>query len=283
MIDLHIHSTASDGKFSPKELIDLAIKNKIPAIALTDHNRTSGNKEAEEYAAGKIEFIPGIEITITPPKGSRELHMVGLFIDSENKDILKVHEKSNKYAQENAKKIIKNLNKLGYKITFEEILNKSKKKHFGRPTIAEILMENYPKSFKDRSDVFDQLLGQKGKAFVEARGYSLKKAIKIIHKSGGIAIIAHPWHLGENMEKIIKRFSKFGGDGIEIGYSSKDSNPKQMDKMLRKIANDNKLIISGGTDFHNFVKGGTNIGEMGLTKEEFIKLKEYYKNKFKRK
>ncbi len=140
-IDLHLHSTASDGNFSPKELIDMAIKKKISAIALTDHNTAMGNEEALEYSKGKnIEFVQGIEITITPPKDCKELHIVGLFIDSNNPEILKIPKKHREYAEKVVKKIIKKLNVLGYEITFEDLLKESDGEHLGRHFIARILM-----------------------------------------------------------------------------------------------------------------------------------------------
>jgi hypothetical protein len=93
-IDLHIHSNNSDGNLSYKKIIDIALKKDIKAIAITDHDKATINKKAGIYAKNKgIEYIPGIEITTTPPKNIKELHIVGLFIDSENKEIKKIEEK----------------------------------------------------------------------------------------------------------------------------------------------------------------------------------------------
>ena len=215
-IDLHIHTNASDGKLSPKELVDWAIEKKVPAIAITDHNLVSGCNCAMEYVEGKdLEVVPGIEITTTPPEGAKELHIVGLFIDLENEKILAISEKLKEYSINAAKEVIENLNDLGYKISFEELLEKSDGNYFGRPIMAEILMEKYPDEFPEREKVFDELLGQNGKAFVKPRGLGVEESINIIHGAGGIAIVAHPWYLGGNIEKILKNFSELGGDGIE--------------------------------------------------------------------
>jgi 3',5'-nucleoside bisphosphate phosphatase len=276
-IDLHMHSTHSDGEFSPKELVDFIYKKKIPAMAITDHDKATANKEAEEYAKEKgIEYIPGIEITVTPPEGVKELHIVGLFIDSEDKDIKKIPERHEKYAIENAKAIIQKLNILGYGITFEELLKETKGEHFGRPFIAKILMEKYPNKFQERSQVFDELLGKNGKAFVMAKGTELREAIKIIHKAGGISIVAHPWYLGENMLKILEEFVSFGGDGIELDYSPKESIPENTKLLLESFVKKHNLVISGGTDFHKIEEGKKEIGDRGISKEEFLKLKEYH-------
>ncbi len=281
-IDMHMHSNHSDGEFSPKELVEIVSKMGIPAMSITDHDKATANNEAEKYAKEKgIEYIPGIEITITPPEDVKELHIVGLFIDSENNEIKKIPEKHKKYAVETAKKIIKKLNNLGYDISFEELIHETKGEHFGRPFIARILMRKYPEKFQERSQVFDELLGKQGKAFVIAKGTELNEAIKIIHNAGGIAIVAHPWYLGKKMLDVLEKFVSFGGDGIEIDHKSKKSIPKETKKVLKKFSIKNNLVISGGTDFHEVKEDKAKIGDFGITKKEFKRLKEYWKNKSK--
>ncbi len=281
-IDLHMHSNHSDGDFSPKELVDFVFSKKIPAMAITDHDKATANKEAEKYAKEKgIEYISGIEITANPPEGVKELHIVGLFIDSENEEIKKIPEKHKKYSIDTAKKIIKNLNKLGYNISFDELLDETKGEHFGRPSIAKILMRKYPEKFKERSQVFDELLGKNGKAFVLPKGTELKEVVKIIHNAGGIAIVAHPWYLGEKMIDILEEFISFGGDGIELDYSPKDSIPEITKKILEDFSRKYHLVISGGTDFHKFEEGKKEIGDSGISENEILKLKEYHQKNAK--
>jgi predicted metal-dependent phosphoesterase TrpH len=275
-IDLHMHSNHSDGEFSPKELVDIVYKKKIPAMAITDHDKATANTEAEQYARVKgIEYIPGIEITITPPKEVKELHVVGLFIDSENEEIKEIPKRHRAYAIETAKKIIQKLNGLGYKISFEELVKETKGEHFGRPFIAKILMKKYPEKFQERSQVFDELLGKNGKAFVLAKGTELKEAINIIHRAGGIAIMAHPWYLGEKMKEILERFLSFGGDGIELDFQKESISP-DVKKILKDFVKKHKVIISGGTDFHRIEEGKKGIGDQGISKEEFLELKKYH-------
>lgn len=282
-IDLHLHSNHSDGDFSPKELVDLVFKKKIPAMAITDHDKATANKEAREYARErKIEYISGIEITATPPEGVKELHIVGLFIDPENEEIKSISEKHKNYAINTAKEIIKKLDKLGYKISFEDLVKETKEKHFGRPLIAKILMRKYPEKFKEKSHVFNELLGKHGKAFVLPKGTELGEVIKIIHNAGGIAIVAHPWYLEENMLEILEKFVFLGGDGIELDYSPKDSIPENTKEILINFIKKNNLIISGGTDFHRREEGKKEIGDRGISKEEFFKLKEYHQKNAKR-
>ena len=282
-IDLHMHSNHSDGNFSPKELVDIVSKKGISAMAITDHDKTTANKEASVYAKEKgIEYVSGIEITATPPEGVRELHIVGLFIDSENEEIKAIPEKHEKYAIATAKKIIEKLNELDYEITFEELLDETKGEHFGRPFIAKILMRKYPEKFQERSQVFDELLGKQGKAFVMPKGTELDEAIKIIHNAGGIAIVAHPWYLGQNMLEILNKFVSLGGDGIELDYSPKDYIPENTKELLENFVKEYNLVISGGTDFHNFEDGKKEIGDRGISEKEFLKLKEYHQKNAKK-
>lgn len=276
-IDLHMHSNHSDGKYSPKELVDIVSKKCISAMAITDHNKATVNKEAENYAKEKqIEYVSGIEITVTPFEGVKEIHIVGLFIDSENEEIKNIQTRHKKYSIETSKKIIKKLNGLGYEISFEELLKENNGEHFGRPFIANILMKKYPEKFQERTQVFDELLGKQGKAFVVPKGTELSQAIKIIHNAGGIAIFAHPWYLEKNMLKILNKFVFLGGDGIELDYSPKESIPKKIKYILKNFSKKNNLVISGGTDFHESKKGGKEIGDRGISEKEFFKLKEYY-------
>jgi len=166
-IDLHMHSTASDGKMTPEELVDLAIKKKISAIAITDHEVIEGSRRAIEYAKGKnIEIVSGIEIGADDEDLEiYDIHILGLFIDVENKRLLELSKYLMKEREVQKKKIIKRLNDLGYEITFEELRKESCGINYGRPNIARILMRKYEK-FKTIQEVFDELLGATGAASV---------------------------------------------------------------------------------------------------------------------
>ena len=282
-IDLHIHSTYSDGKLSPKELVDKAFERNISAIAITDHDSAKGNEEAMRYAKQKgIDYIQGIEITITPPEFCKELHIVGLFIDPRNKEIIEIKQRHKKYAKGVIKEIIKKLKRLGYEIDLKELEKETKGKRFGRPYLADQLVKRYPGEFSDQKEVFNKLLGRNGKAFVRPKGTKMKKAIEIIHRAGGIAIVAHPWYLDECMEKVIEEFSHLGGDGIERDYPEKESIPADIGERLDRLIEKYSLVVSGGTDFHDINSSkNKDLGDRGLTKEEFEKLKRFARSKKK--
>jgi len=279
-VDLHIHSTASDGELKPEELVDLAISKKLKAIAITDHEVVDGAKKAIKYSIGKkIEVIPGIEIGADDKKlGIYDIHILGLFIDVNNEKLLCLSKFLMKERAVQKKKMIKILNRLGYNITFKELKTEVGGINFGRPHIARILIRKYGE-FKNFGDVFSRLLGESGAAFVRQGRKSIKETIKIIHGAGGVAILAHPM-LYKNPEKIIDEFIKMGGDGVESDYTYFDrgrgkSTANKMISRIRKIAKEKNLVVSGGGDFHS-KNDVQQIGDCGLSEREFKKLKEYW-------
>jgi 3',5'-nucleoside bisphosphate phosphatase len=276
-IDLHIHSTASDGALSPKELINTAIKMKIKAMAITDHDSIDGLKEAVDYSRGKdIEFVPGIEFSANPKGLAKEIHVVGIFIDYSHKAIVSLLKKQEESRISSINKMIKKLNELGYDITYEESKKEAGKEKFGRPTLAKVLLRKY--SFKDKKQVFDELLGSEtGKAFFMYESSSMEEIIKAIHACRGIAILAHPAYLYKNANKVIDEFVSFGGDGIEVDCAYAEfKEAKDLKKRFKDIAKEKNLIVSGGTDFHS-EKESPAIGSFGVTKNEFQKIKDFLK------
>ena len=276
-IDLHMHSTASDGKFSPAELVDLAISQKMKAIAITDHDSIDGLKEAIDYSKGKeIEFVSGIEFSANPKGLAKEIHIVGLFIDYSHEAIANLLRKQEESRIKSIKKMIEKLNELGYNITYEETKDEAGREKFGRPVIANVLLKKY--NFKDKKQVFDELLGSNGKAFFMYESSSMKDIISAIHTSGGIAILAHPAYLRENAISIIAEFIRLEGDSLEVdcAYSSFGEEAPSLREKFKKIADEKNLIISGGTDFHDF-EISPPIGSFGVTEEEFKKIKDFLK------
>ncbi len=291
-IDLHIHSTASDGKLSPEELVDWAIEKGLPAIAITDHEVMDGSREAIRYARGKdVKVVSGIEIATDDVEVEiYDIHIVGLFLDLENERLIKLSEKLMKAREVQKKDIIKRLNELGYEITFEELKKESGGINYGRPHIARILMRKY-KEFKKMGDVFDGLLGSFGSAYVRQWKDTIKNTIDIIHGAGGIAILAHPmlyesFHIDCDSNKIIERFVECGGDGIEVNYfyENRSVSKDESEEMIRRvedIAREKGLVVSGGGDFHSDADPH-EIGDYGLSVVEFEKLKKYWREKWKK-
>lgn len=280
-IDLHIHSRASDGDLNPKELVDLAVKKGMKAIAITDHDTLSGLGEAIDYGKDKgIIIVPGIELGCDELElGLSDIHIVGLFIDYKNKELIEMINWLKEARIIQKKKILDKLKDLGYEISFEE-LAKEVGDSFGRPHIAKILIRKYNLVWED---IFDRLLGSKGRAFVLQEKPTIAEAIQVIKNAGGIAILAHPGIYLQDSEKILKEFIKHGGDGIEVNYPYSNINEidkKTEDELInkfKKIADEKRLLISGGSDFHGHIRP-VEIGMQGIDEEEFEEM-EYYLGK----
>ncbi len=283
MIDLQNHTIASDGELTPEELVDLGIKKKLSAIAITDHDSIRSVKKASEYAEGKsIEIVPGVELSCDDPLFKNDkVDILGLFIDVYNKDLNVLLDHINNKRDENKKKIIEKLRKLGYKIKYEDV-KRDVKGTFGRPHIAKYLLENYPEEFSSVGDVFDKLIGNGKVAFLETNNrVSVKDGVRMIKQAGGFAIVAHPGvYSKEESVKLIDYFIDNGGDGIETYYPyhiicpklkiDSKGNEKMID-FYKKIAESKKVLESGGNDHHGGYR--PTMGEVKIPEEVLEKLK----------
>ena len=287
MIDLHIHTNVSDGEFSPKEVVDIAVKKGLNAIAITDHDTTMGINAAIEYAKGRnIEIVPGIEINCYEEELSfDEVHILGLLIEHENKDLIKFAEILRQDRIKQKKQIIDNLRNLGFDIKLEDIQG-AENVSIGRPHIAMELMRKYPKDFSSVKDVFDRFIGIGKPAYAE-RSYRVRisEAINIIKKAKGIPILAHPGCYKDNDSlELIKTFIGKGGQGIETIYPYDLVFPKEYDKakterkilFFRGIAKKFGLVESGGSDFHGKIRKST-IGCANVGNEILEKIKKAVK------
>ena len=247
-IDLHTHSDASDGIYSPIQLIDYAKKNNITTLALTDHDTVAGISSAMDYA-GKIGFdlVPGIEFSIDYSGGS--LHLIGLYIDFQNSDLIDTVHSLQLVRENRVIKIIEDLNKHGIEISIEEITNESRGSSIGKPHIARAMMKlGYG---NDVTEIFKNYMIKGKPGYIKKENIKLEEAVSITLKSGGIPILAHPISLNfksfEQFESMLKDMVQVGVKGMEV-YSSMHSKD-EVNKFLT-IAKKYKLIISGGSDFH---------------------------------
>lgn len=281
-IDLHMHSTASDGKLSPTELVDLAVEKNLSVIAISDHDVVDGSRLAIEYAKDKdVEVISGVEFSCEDREaGMYEIHIVGLFVDLEDEALNKLSEDLIRARRIQKEGIIRKLNDLGYEISFEELRAEIVGENFGRPHIANILMKKY-REFGNMKDVFDRLLAFGAPAFVTQWKESTGNVIDIIHGAGGVAVLAHPdlynVRFDREAEEIMDRFIELGGDGVEVDYCYRNGGYGEEEERaaverVRRLAEEKGLLVSGGGDFH---RDGNRceIGDYGVSDEEFGKLK----------
>lgn len=248
-IDLHIHSTASDGSCTPTEIIEKAHELNMRAIALTDHDTVYGVQEAIEAASKfDIELIPGIEMSVDYV-GTYEI--LGYYIDYKNEEFLKKLEQRGIWRIERMIETIKVLNNLGYEITEEEVRKTAGNGTIGRPHIARTLLKKG--YFNTIPEVFNALLADGKKAYVKAKNYSIPEVVEMILNLGGVPVLAHPYLMkmsDERLEEEVKKLVSYGLKGIEAYYS--ESTPSKT-KYHLELAKKYNLIVTCGSDFH-----GTN-------------------------
>lgn len=259
MIDLHTHTKASDGEKTPEELIDLAIKSNINALAITDHDTVDSLEIAEKYASTKRNFlfIPGIEMEAEFNNG--QMHILGLFIDYKNQTLLDKLSYVKKERNLRNEKFINELNKMGYEITLDELKEISGGNTIGKPHFARIfLKKNY---IKTKSEMFDRFFNQPPLSKYKKFSYSPKDVITMLKNSGGTVILAHPQTLKLEKEEFIEKvmeLKSYGLDGLEC-YHSKQT-LEQM-KEFKEIAKNLNLLISKGSDYHGpITKPETKLG-----------------------
>jgi len=256
-IDLHVHSTYSDGTLTPEELVILAKKQGLSAMALTDHDTIIGIEEAVE--AGKkydIEIVPGIELSAA--YGAKEIHIVGLYVDYKDKTFNDMLENLRDIRNERNLKIIVKFKELGILISFDEM-----KQLYGNAVITRAHFADYllAKGYiKSRSEAFERYIGENGPCFMSREKLTPEDTIRLITAAHGVPILAHPtlYHLGASeMNKLLKYLCKAGLKGIEAIYSTHSIGEEIQ---IKKLASENHLIISGGSDFHGTNKPYLNLG-----------------------
>ena len=256
-IDLHTHSVFSDGTFTPSEIVSYAKKLNLSAIALTDHDTTEGIDEF--FSAGikyNIETIAGIELSASYL--DNEVHIVGLLIDKNSEDLKDLISYVLEKREERNIEMTKKLSNLGFKISYDEILENSKGSVITRAHYANILLK---KGFAlSRNEVFDKYLSPGKPGFVEKTLPNAKDCINAIKKSGGVSILAHPTLYKMNrqeLEKMCENLISYGLDGIETLYSSYSFS---QEKEIKNLAVKYDLKFSGGSDFHGENKKNINLG-----------------------
>ncbi len=256
IVDLHTHTTESDGSFSPEELILEAKRVGLSAIAITDHDSISGIKKAAPIAAEhEIELIPGVELS--SDYNGKEVHVVGLFIDIEDEYFLsKIQEFKENRDNRNAI-MIKNLQKEGFSITMEELLAENPDCVITRANIARFLYEHG--MIPSIQTAFEKYIGDNCKCYVNRFKITPMEAVQLIKKAGGTAILAHPllYHMSDaTLQKLVDEMKAAGLDGIEAIYCT--YTPSE-ERQMKQFAQENGLLISGGSDFHGTTKPKLNL------------------------
>jgi predicted metal-dependent phosphoesterase TrpH len=257
-VDLHFHSTASDGKHTPAELIAKAAERGLKIVSLTDHDSIEGIASAIEAAKAypNLTFIPGVEISTDLPDG--EAHILGYFIDYTDPVFKKELEKFRDSRTGRGRRMVEKLNGLGIKIDWARVQEIAGDGAIGRPHVAQAMLEkNYVKTFEE---AFDKYIGHGAPAYVEREKMTPQEAVKLILRAKGVPVLAHPFTV-KDPEAVAKTLKEVGLMGIEAYY--KDNTPGNTQATLN-LAKKYGLIATGGTDYHGIsdnevMMGGTDV------------------------
>ena len=260
LIDLHTHSTASDGSYRPAEVVRLAKVAGLKAMALTDHDTTDGLPEA--VAAGAelgVEVIPGVEISAQFIDDT--MHILGYFLDFRSGKLAERLAVLKQARKERNPKIVAKLNALGIPITMEQVERASGGGQVGRPHIARALLESgYVSSMQQAFDIY---LKNGGKAYVEKFRFPPAEAMDMIREAGGVPVLAHPFTLGlgsaSALKEVLLDLKDQGLAGVEIFYA--DHSPEQ-EALYLKLAQELGLLVTGGSDFHGNNKPDVTLGNI---------------------
>lgn len=260
MIDLHVHTTMSDGTFSPEDVVALALQKKLRAIAITDHDTVAGVLRARsEGERLGLEVVPGVEISTQWPQGI--LHILGYFIHTGQPALLEALDTLRADRRNRVSEIVDRLNHHSVAITAEEVIDEAVGGVPGRPHVASLLVRKG--HVHTVQEAFDRFLGKGAPAYVPKRKLPPEQALHVIARAGGLAVLAHPYSLYESdprrLEGMVRELMENGLQGMEV-YCPKHT-PKQTEQFLaltRKL----DLAVTGGTDFHGEIKPDIELGRL---------------------
>jgi 3',5'-nucleoside bisphosphate phosphatase len=257
-VDLHAHSTASDGSRAPADVIREARRIGLAAIALTDHDTVAGIPEAA--AVGEelgVRVVPGVELSAV--EGDVETHILGLHL-SDTRELEAKLIALREMRRTRAERMVKRLNELGVRIELASVLEQAAGGAIGRPHVARAMIaEGWAVDFRD---AFDRYLGNGRPAYVTKERLAVSEATTLIHRAGGLAILAHPSHSG-TLERIAA-FVEQGMDGVEVRHPSHSADDTAR---LAALVEHFSLVPSGGSDWHGSSDGPRTLGMMRVPAE----------------
>lgn len=265
--DLHIHSTASDGRMSPQEVVAVADSFPLKTIALTDHDTIKGIVPAKEAAAGlEIAIMNGVEVTVC--FNHREIHLLAYDFSLDDDGLNKCLNDHKKARIERAKVIIELLKKEGLQVTIDEVRAEAVSQNVCRPHIAAVLVsKGYVAT---QREAFIRYLSDKQLGEMKDFYHRLEEVIECVKQAGGVAVIAHPGRLYKN--NLLNEIIALGIDGIEAIHPA---HSYSIQKQLEQLARKHNLLITGGSDFHGQRKEYyRNFGTVGIHKDWIEKIRQ---------
>jgi 3',5'-nucleoside bisphosphate phosphatase len=266
-VDLHIHTTASDGQLSPTEIVRRALALGLRTIAITDHDTVDGVAEAIEAARGQdIEVVPGVEFSTDIPRA--EVHVLGFFVDYEDGELRNKLTEMRESRFNRARTMVKRLERLGLPLEWDRIHSIAGEACLGRPHIARALMESgYVASV---NEAFDRYIGRDRPAYVERFKLSPGEAVKLIRNARGLPVLAHPI----DQTGLVPELVREGLLGIEVYYANYTRDEVLV---LLEVAHRYGLVTTGGSDFHGRdVLPENHLGEVLVPSESVLALKRLH-------
>ena len=256
LVDLHLHTVASDGRLTPTELVDLIASKGITVAAVSDHDTTDGVVEAIKAAAAhpNLEIIPAIELSTDIP--GDEIHMLGYFLEYEDEEFQAILRRFREGRLDRGKAMVEKLAALGKPVDWEKVQEIAGDGAVGRPHIALAMVEaGY---FKEPKEAFYEYLGNNGLAYAEREKMTPEESVEMLAKVGGSAVLAHPANL-EDLDTKVAQLKEVGLVGMEVHYAMYS---EETIERLLDVANRHGLIPCGGSDYHAL--GNTGEQEPGL-------------------
>lgn len=258
-VDLHCHSTASDGSMPPAEVVRLAAASGLSALALTDHDTVAGVAEGSREAdALGIDFLAGIELSCTFPRPGA-MHLLGYGIDPTHPKLLELIEEQLAGRQLRNRIIVERLNRIGLDLSWQEVLDEAGAS-VGRPHLAALLVRK-GHAVSSRQ-AFELYLGGGGAAYVDTNQLTAERAIRVVREAGGVTSLAHPLSLRrqtpQQLEALVSELAQQGLDAVETIHSGHD--PDTVARLTR-LADRLELLTTGGSDFHGASKPGIKLGK----------------------
>ena len=283
-VDLHAHTTASDGTYTPTQLVERAVKRGLSVLGIADHDTIDGLAEALE--AGQqlgIEIVTAVEFSLRhePTKDFVGIHLLGYFIDPQAPSLVEIMEKVRQGRIDQKIKQIEKLQSFGFDVPVDEVFAKATGVP-GRPHIAAVLMERYPGKFANIQQIFNEYLGTQAKAYVGRQfALTLNQATAVIKEAGGLPVFAHPGAYDADIDPIaaVRNAKAEGVEGVEVyypyhkGHRSFDKYDDWINR-IKSLANEINLLQTGGTDFHGRPHDEVDLGDVGLTYKQFAILKQ---------
>jgi predicted metal-dependent phosphoesterase TrpH len=267
MIDLHVHTTASDGVHSPREVLGLALERGLTVLGITDHDTAAGVRQAlRDGVPEGLELVAGIEVTAEC--GGRELHVLGYFIDPDHPRILAFEQRRRDLRRWRLERMVAQLRDAGMDITLDEVFAQGGGEGApGRPHVARVLVaKGYAASMRD---CFDRLLLPGGPGYVGYERPSVREAAEIIDAAGGVAVVAHP--ALDDLDAMLDAMMADGLVGLEVYHSA--HTPEDTARYER-FARARGLVQTGGSDFHGVgLEEGASIGSVTCPHECFEELR----------